>query len=240
MACGWLLFGITAITAAYFAVVAQWLFEQYETLKLEPTYAGRFAAANATHTWTARRRIIIFGDSRVAQWDPIPTAPNAQVVLRGVGRETIAQMRYRFESDVLTLKPNIVIIQAGINDLVAGVSVPTTGADIPDRTFSILRSFIEQSRSAGIQVIIATVVRPGPVPFWRRFFWSDSVVNDVERFNGYIRRLAGDGIKILDADKLLINERQSVVEAYSADTLHFTKSGYQKLDEALMTIMEDK
>ena len=238
---GWLFFGIAAIIAVYFAIAAQRLYEQRAALKLEPIYVDRFAATNATLTWTAKTRVVIFGDSRIVQWNPLPPAFNTQFVLRGVVGETVTQMRYRFERDVLNLKPTIVVIQAGINDLVAAGAMPRgERSSITDKTFSNLRTFIELSRKDGIRVIIATVVRPGAVPIWRRFFWSNSILNQVERLNKNIRSLAGDGIQILDADKLLTNGTLTINEAYSADTLHFTQSGYRKLDEALMVILEQK
>ena len=150
------------------------------------------------------------------------------------------QMRYRFEQDVLNLKPTIVIIQAGINDLVAVGAMPKGERNsLTDKTFSILRTFVELSRKNGIRVIIATVVRPAAVPIWRRLFWFD-ILNQVERLNKNIRSLAGEGIQILDADELLTGGTQTINEAYSADTLHFTQSGYRKLDEALTVILEQK
>jgi len=65
----------------------------------------------------AGKRIVFFGDSRIQMWHPLPTIPHAVLINNGIGGQTTAQCLVRIDNDVVALKPELVVIQVGINDL---------------------------------------------------------------------------------------------------------------------------
>ncbi len=68
------------------------------------------------------------------------------VVNAGIGGQTAAQMLSRLEHDVLRLKPQLVIWQTGVNDVISGVSV---------RQFeATLRLGINHMKQRGIDVVL--------------------------------------------------------------------------------------
>ena len=114
-----ILIAVSGIAAALLAMAgARHYFLDRSRLRLHPDNSEFYAAQNHALP-AAARRIVVFGDSRAAQWADVLQVPGAQVVNRGISGETTAQMALRFERDVIALKPQIVVIQAGINDLVA-------------------------------------------------------------------------------------------------------------------------
>ena len=71
---------------------------------------------------------MFFGDSITASWnDPQKSGGfflGKPYVNRGISSQTTPQMLIRFEQDVIALKPQVVVILAGTNDI-GGVTGPT-------------------------------------------------------------------------------------------------------------------
>jgi len=63
------------------------------------------------------KRVVFMGDSITDLWDLAKFFPGKPYVNRGIGGQVTAQMVLRFEQDVVALKPRVVVILSGINDL---------------------------------------------------------------------------------------------------------------------------
>ena len=92
-----------------------------QSVRLDPTGARMYTEANARipEPRSGVSRIIFFGDSRMVRWNPLPDLANGQLLNRSVPGETTAQAVLRLKTDVLELKPDIAVVQIGINDLKA-------------------------------------------------------------------------------------------------------------------------
>jgi lysophospholipase L1-like esterase len=192
----------------------------------------RFAQDNerlAAHS----RRVVLFGDSRIQNWSPPLQVEGWDVVNRGIGGDVISHMRHRFAADVLALNPRAVIIQAGINDLVAAAALGTPPEVAAEQTLKGIDSMLEAASRAGVEVFLMSVVRPGPVPLWRRPFWQHDLPDWVARVNDGLRKRAGHGVEFIDADGLLTQSQQSVAQRFALDTLHFTDSAYMLLNTTI-------
>jgi lysophospholipase L1-like esterase len=99
-------------------------------------------------------RVVFFGDDFTELWGAGKTEffPGKPYLNRGIARQTSAQMLVRFRQDVIALKPKVVVIQAGSNDL-AGYSGPATEAMIGEN----LMSMVELARFNGVGVVLASV-----------------------------------------------------------------------------------
>ena len=74
------------------------------------------------------QRVVFMGDSITDSWDNPANGgffPGKPYVNRGISGQTTPQMLIRFRRDVIELKPKVVVILAGTNDL-AGNTGPTT------------------------------------------------------------------------------------------------------------------
>jgi len=102
------------------------------------------------------QRVVFMGDSITDSWDDPRYGgffPGKPYVDRGISGQTTPQMLIRFRRDVIELKPAVVVILAGTNDL-AGNTGPTTLEAIEDN----LSSMAELAAAHGIRVIFASVL----------------------------------------------------------------------------------
>src|SRR5664280_924483 len=101
------------------------------------------------------KRIVFMGNSITEGWSNLHPDffAGKPYVNRGISGQTTPQMLIRFRPDVINLKPSVVIINAGVNDI-AGNTGPSTLEMIEDN----ISSMAELARSSGIKVIIASVL----------------------------------------------------------------------------------
>src|SRR5215204_1644060 len=102
------------------------------------------------------QRVVFMGDSITDSWDDPQYGgffPRKPYVNRGISGQTTPQMLIRFRRDVIELKPKVVVILAGTNDL-AGNTGPTTLEAIEDN----LSSMAELATAHGARVVFASVL----------------------------------------------------------------------------------
>jgi lysophospholipase L1-like esterase len=189
----------------------------------------------------AGRRAVLFGDSRIAQWVPAPSPDGDwQVINRGRSGETTAQMRWRFANDVVELRPQVVVIQAGINDLVAAsLAPPTRRRQILQQCIDNLLALVAEADANGIEVILLGVFPPATPPLHRRLVWSDSIVALVEEVNDSLEQLGSvAGVTWMDSSGVLKQPDGSWYDGVSKDTLHLTSAGYERLNAAVTPLLE--
>ena len=72
------------------------------------------------------QRVVFIGDDITEAWSASGRFfPGKPYLNRGIARQTTPQMLVRFRQDVIALKPSVVVIQGGTND-VAGITGPGT------------------------------------------------------------------------------------------------------------------
>lgn len=95
-------------------------------------------------------RVVFLGDEITEKWKPF--FPGKSYLNRGIARQTVAQMLVRFRQDVIDLKPRVVVIEAGTNDIgrVLGPS--------PEGSMTAhFMSMVELAKLHGIRVVLASV-----------------------------------------------------------------------------------
>jgi acyl-CoA thioesterase I len=99
-------------------------------------------------------RVVFLGDDITENWGQgsAPFFPGKPYLNRGIARQTSPQMLVRFRQDVIALKPKVVVIQAGMNDL-AGYAGPATEGMIAENFMSM----VELAKLNGIRVVLASV-----------------------------------------------------------------------------------
>ena len=95
-------------------------------------------------------RVIFLGDQITENWRAF--FPGKPYINRGIAGQTTPQMLVRFHQDVVSLKPKVVVIQGGTNDL-AGVTGPATEGTMADNFMSM----VEIAKANGIRVVLASV-----------------------------------------------------------------------------------
>jgi lysophospholipase L1-like esterase len=137
-----------------------------KALKDWPNLA-RFADADAALPPPAakERRVVFMGDSITQGWKLEESFPGRPYVNRGISGQTTPQMLIRFRPDVVDLKPNVVVILAGTNDI-AGNTGPMTLEQIGAN----LASMVDIARANGIRVVLSSVMPVYPSDKMPQFF----------------------------------------------------------------------
>ena len=131
---------------------------------------------------------VFIGDSITERWLKLrPDFFKAGWVCRGITGQTTPQMLVRFRADVVALKPNVVHIMAGTNDI-AGNTGYATSEMIVDN----IRTMTEIAQANSINVVLASV------PPAARYPWKPGVrpVQTTRDINAALRRysLAVDAV----------------------------------------------
>lgn len=95
-------------------------------------------------------RVIFLGDDTTANWPPFP--PDKPWINRGIARQSSPQLLVRFRQDVIALKPKVVVIQAGMNDIAGFVGAGSEGAISEN-----FMSMVDLAKVNGIRVILASL-----------------------------------------------------------------------------------
>jgi lysophospholipase L1-like esterase len=97
-------------------------------------------------------RVVFLGDEITERWGESGFFPGKPYLNRGIGGQTTGQMLVRFRQDVISLKPKVVVIQAGTNDL-ASVMGPATQGTMAENVMSM----VELAKFNGVRVVLASV-----------------------------------------------------------------------------------
>jgi len=184
-------------------------------------------------------RVILFGDSRIREW-PVPIhMPGFAVHNRGKGYQSTEQLLGRFEADVASQSPNVVVIEAGVNDLRAAVMQPERRDKIVARCKQNLHTLIARVRAAGATPIVLTLFSSGhsllPAPFTVDDVTLSQLITEVNRS---LLAEAGKDVVLLDTAPLLDAKDGHVRPAFSRDQLHINTEGYTILQAALQAELE--
>lgn len=234
--CGLCLFLACALLGAVNG--ARSFFEDRSELRLRPIDPEHYVEENRRLLLTDKPRLIIFGDSRARQLSVGgETAGAWQVMSRGVSGESSVQASYRFQNDVIDLRPRVVLIVTGINDAVAAANLPSMERAAVANLKANASRFAQETASSGAVAIVSTIVRPTTPRLIRRLFWSDRVYAIIDEVNAHIRGLVADNVLILDADALLVGEKTTLPWHLATDEVHLSKEAHKllaaRLDEML-------
>ncbi len=239
-AIGLLLVALFAAAALLGGNRAAHYYRAFKVAKAHPVYDRVFAEANRDLD-AAAERVVFFGDSRIARWDPRPRGGSVQLVFRGVGGETTEQMRFRFAQDVLALEPDWVVLQAGINDLVAASLQKAGGAATVERCAENLRGFVRTATAQGTRVILISIIPRSHRDILRRWMWPNTLDRYVQQVNASLKPLSEHAdVRWIDARALLQDGEGRWLPNVDADALHLTREGYGRLNRAVEQELESE
>jgi acyl-CoA thioesterase I len=166
-------------------------------------------------------RVVFMGDSITDAWGRrlgVSFFAGKPYVNRGISGQTTPQMLIRFRPDVIDLKPVVVVILAGINDI-AGNTGPSTLEAIEGN----LTSMVELAQGNGIRVVLATVT-PAIDFSWRS---GTEPAPKITALNTWIRAFTKTrGIVLLDYYAALATPEGGMKPGLASDGVHPTEEGY--------------
>jgi lysophospholipase L1-like esterase len=178
--------------------------------------------------------LLLVGDSRVAEWR-LPRLAGFHVVNAGFPGCTTSQIAMRTRPLLDKIKPQVVVIQAGINDLkLLGVR-PSARREVIDGALTNIVAMIEESQRHGSGVVVTTVWPTGPLSLARRVVWSSEVESARLETNRRLEKLCSSRTNVLVID-LFASAAPAASDQRAAvyrDTLHLKPEVYGQLTATL-------
>jgi lysophospholipase L1-like esterase len=178
-------------------------------------------------------RVVFMGNSITQGW--IEADPNffmgKSYINRGISGQTTPQMLVRFRPDVVNLKPKVVVILAGTNDI-AGNTGPSTLEMIEDN----IASMVEIAKANNIKVVLCSVLPAYDFP-WKPGLEPAQKIVDL---NKWIKDYAEKN-KIIYVDYFtpMADERNGLKKEYSEDGVHPNLAGYKVMEPLVEKAIEE-
>lgn len=178
-------------------------------------------------------RVVFMGDSITEGWSRFGPAMFASRsrINRGISGQTTSQMLVRFRADVIALRPRVVVILAGTNDI-AGNTGPVSESTVAGH----IASMAELARVHGIRVVLLSVLpanryywapalRPGP-----RIVALNRLLEDCARQ----QRLAW-----VDLHTPMADAEGGLLRAFGEDGVHPNEAGYRAMHGPVEAALAD-
>jgi lysophospholipase L1-like esterase len=182
-------------------------------------------------------RVVFLGDSITNHWQDAKYSSIFQdkpnYVDRGINGGNAGQMLLRYRSDVLALKPKVVVLLAGTNDLVA-FKLPDTVAFI-EQTIS---SIVDVAEANHERIILCSVL---PVSDAIRPQTADRHPEDILRLNAWMKSYAAQRhVAYVDYYAAVTDGHDRLRTELTIDGLHPNRSGYEKMEPLVNRAIEQE
>jgi len=194
-----------------------------QQLRTDWANLAKYRDANSRLTPPAKNenRVVFMGNSITEGWQRyFPTMfAGKPYINRGIGGQTTPQMLVRFHPDVVALKPKVVVILAGTNDI-AGNTGPSTLEMIEDN----LASMAEIASANRIKVVVSSVLPVYDYPWKPGLEPAPKII----ALNKWMKDYAAKHRAIyLDYHSAMADERGGMRSELASDGVHPTEAGYR-------------
>ena len=178
-------------------------------------------------------RIVFMGNSITEGWKQLSPGffKDKQYINRGISGQTTPQMLVRFRADVVNLKPKVVVILAGTNDI-AGNTGPSTLEMIEDN----ISSMVEIAKANKINVLLCSVLPVYDYP------WKPGLnpAQKIVELNKWIKNYAEKNeIIYIDYFSSMADDRNGLKGEYSEDGVHPNLAGYKAMEPLVEKAIAD-
>lgn len=198
---------------------------------------GRYAQENVKlqSAATVKGRVVFMGNSITEGWvnkDADFFISNG-FVGRGIGGQTSYQFLLRFREDVLKLSPEMVVINAGTNDV-----AENTGIYNEEYTMGNIISMVELARANGIKVILTSVLPAAA------FGWNPTIKDASQKIESLNKRIlvyaTEERIPYVDYyGAMVYGANKALNPAYTKDGVHPTIEGYKMMEALILKTIDE-
>jgi lysophospholipase L1-like esterase len=186
---------------------------------------ARYRDANAALKPPAagENRVVFFGDSITDIWKLEDYFPGKPYLNRGIGGQTTPQMLVRFRQDVIELKPKVVVILAGTNDIAGN-----TGAMRLEDIEADYASLAELARANQVAVVFSSVLPVHNYTPKSQDFFAQRSPEKILALNRWLRDYcAANGLVYLDYFSAMVDDKGLLKRDLAADGLHPNAAGFK-------------
>jgi lysophospholipase L1-like esterase len=201
-------------------------YSQNDESKGDWTNLKKYAAANKNlpPPATGAERIVFMGNSITEFWAITDSSffANRTYIDRGISGQTSPQMLLRFRQDVINLKPTVVVILAGINDI-----AENTGKIALEDVFGNIVSMAQLAKENKIKLILSSVLPVYDFPWHPGLQPAEKIV----KLNSMIKSYCGENnIEYVDYYSDMVDERKGLDKRFTDDGVHPTIAGYKIME----------
>lgn len=176
------------------------------------------------------QRVVFMGNSITEFWKSDRPFFNSTYINRGISGQTTAQMLVRFEQDVIALKPSLVVILGGINDIAQNQGPVTL-----EQTFDNISKMVALAKKNKIKVILSSVL-PAYDFHWRRGL---KPADKIKKLNAMIKNYCiKNKIAYVDYYSGMVDERGGLKKALSDDGVHPNVAGYSVMEPLVKKVIK--
>jgi lysophospholipase L1-like esterase len=202
---------------------------RYEKHLSDWAQLGRYRNANLSIQSPSKNemRVVFMGDSITDGWNLAQYFPGKPYINRGISGQTTPQMLLRFRADVIDLKPKVVVILAGTNDIAGNTGLMTL-----EDTERNLISMVELAKANNIRVVLSSVL-----PVNDRAKNKEGVLlvqtrsrpnEKITAMNDWLKKYAADNrLAYLDYYSATVDKTGTLKDGISYDGLHPNADGYK-------------
>ena len=214
---------------AYWESLTPYQKSQVERMYNDWAYLAKFREADKALAAPApdEVRVVFMGDSITEGWGMKATAtspargeffPGKPYLNRGISGQTTPQMVLRFRQDVIDLKPKVVVILAGTNDIAENTGKMTLG-----ETEGNIESMMVLAKANGIRPVLCSALPS--TDFW----WHKGLqpAPNIKLLNEWIKMYAAkNDIVYVDYYSAMVNDKGGLKAELSPDGVHPNAAGY--------------
>jgi len=184
-------------------------------------WACRFAEAD--RQLAVPPRVVFIGDSITENWVGLgPTLFDSTVAGRGISGQTSPQILVRFYQDVVRLRPKVVHIMIGTNDIAGN-----TGPNSAEMYTNHVAAMVDLAKANGIAVVLGSVLPAAKFP-WKPQL---SPANQVVALNTWLKDFAkARGAIYADYHTALVNAEGGINPDLAPDGIHPNAKGYAVME----------
>jgi lysophospholipase L1-like esterase len=163
-------------------------------------------------------RVVFMGDSITEGWHLGQSFPGKPYINRGISGQTTPQMVLRFHQDVINLKPRVVVILGGVNDI-AGNTGPMALEDIENN----LAAMAEIATANKVKVVFCSVLPA--IDFW----WAPGQhpAKEIADLNVWLKAYAASkGFTYVDYYSAMKDDQGGLPKSLSPDGVHPNAAGH--------------
>lgn len=166
-------------------------------------------------------RVVFMGNSITEGWSNSDKSfwEGKPYINRGISGQTTPQMLVRFQQDVIDLKPKVVVILAGINDIAGN-----TGQMTLEQTRDNIINMTRLAQANGIKVVISSVIPAYDFPWRPGMEPAEKVVALNIMLKAYCDK---NKIVYLDYHTAMKDNRNGLKKELGYDGVHPNQEGYK-------------
>lgn len=177
-------------------------------------------------------RVVFMGNSITQGWkDTHPEFFTKNPYLdRGISGQTTPQMLLRFRQDVINLKPKVVVILAGTNDIAGN-----TGPSTLEMIMNNIASMAELAKANGIQPVLCSVLPAFDYPWKHGMEPNIKIPKLNELIKAYAKKM---NFIYVDYFTPMAEPNNAMKAELTYDGVHCTSKGYDVMESIIVPVIQ--